>query len=173
MAVLLAGAGYFLWPRDPAGPVLVVHHGTVGESRWAVLAQQGPDGACLQVRVDGARRELMCDLDWDVPRVHLWHGDMPEPRPSYMRPPSLLRVSFPGSDDVLVVSVLPSEIVRLQLAGAGGKAATPVAVRRLLESDVNYVTAVVDRAQLGEVEAFSREGGPIWYEIMDGPSVRK
>jgi hypothetical protein len=36
-----------------------------------------------------------------------------------------------------------------------------------------YVTELVDRAQLGGVEAFGQDSERIWYKILDGPAVRK
>ncbi len=162
--VLIAVAWTF-WPNSAQGPVLLLDRAQVGESRWAILAQQAGNTACLQVRVNGARRERMCDRDWAGP-VNLWHGALPERRDETLGPPPLLRVTFPGSDQVLLVTVLHHAVTELRLAGAGGRPDTFLAVHRLLTSDHNYVVAVVDRAQLGEPRAFDSAGQPIYYRYL-------
>ncbi|RSM63962.1 hypothetical protein DMB66_21775 [Actinoplanes sp. ATCC 53533] len=167
LAVLaLTAAAWAFWPAGDPGPLVLIDRAQVGGSRWAVLAQQSGGTACLQVRVNGARRARMCDRHW-AESVNLWHGPLPEHQVVPIGPPSLLRVTFPGSDRVLVVSVLPEAITELRLAGPGHRPDTRLTVRRLLGSKENYVLAVVDRAQLGEPKAFDSAGQPIYYRFMD------
>lgn len=167
LAVLvLTAVVWTLWPPPEPGPILLLDRARVGESRWAVLAQQADGTACLQVRVNGVRRARMCDRHW-AEDVNLWHGPLPEHQVVPIGPPSLLRVTFPSSERVLLVSVLPEAITELRLAGTGGRPDTRLTVRRLLASDHNYVLAVVDRAQLGEPRAFDSAGEPIFYRFMN------
>jgi hypothetical protein len=166
LAVLvLSAAAWIFWPNPVQGPLLLLDRDQVGGSRWAILAQQAGDTACLQVRVNGARRERMCDRHW-AGSVNLWHGALPERADETFRPPTLLHVTFPGSDQVLLVTVLHHAITELRLAGVGGRPDTYLAVHRLLTSDHNYVVAVVDRAQLGEPRAFDSAGEPIFHRFV-------
>lgn len=164
-ALVLGALVWTFWPKPASGPLLLLDRDQVGGSRWAVLAQQAGGSACLQVRVNGARRARMCDRHW-AGSVNLWHGALPERLVEPIGPPSLLRVTFPGSDQVLLVTVLPEAITQLRLAGTAGRADTSLAVHRLLRSDHNYVIAVVDRASLGEPEAFDAAGQPIFYRFL-------
>jgi hypothetical protein len=118
------------------------------------------------MRVDGVARKLMCDRHWAGP-VNLWDGE-PAERPGLpVGPPPLLRVTFPQSDRLLLVSVLPSEVTELRLSGTGGRPDTRLTVRRLLDSDHRYVLAVVDRAQFGEPKAFDAAGRRVYYHLPD------
>lgn len=173
LAALLGMIGFLFWQRGPAGPLVLLHQGTIAQSRWVVVAQEAADSdvACLQVRVDGARRELMCDRHWGSDGgVNLRVGVAPESPTEASGPVSLLRIAFPGSDDILVVTVVPREIATMRLAGAGG--GTDLTVRRLLRSDHSYVTQVVKRDQLGEVRAADARGLPLHYQFLDDPSIR-
>lgn len=159
-----------LWPRPEPGPIVLLGRGSVGESRWAVLAEHlGFGGACLELRVDGARRQRMCDWRWDAPfgAVNLWHGEPPAQPVERYGPPSLLRVTFAGSDQVLVVSVVPEEVALLSLPGPAGGPETRLPVRRLLGSDQAYVLAVVPKTHLGEPAAFDDAGEPLFYRFLN------
>jgi hypothetical protein len=168
LTLLLAGLLWLYWPRPGPGPVVLLGRGSVGTARWAVLGQRASGGACLQVRVDGARRRLMCDRHWDAPGgVNVWHGELPAHPVARFGSPSLLRVTFPGSDRVLVVSVLAEEITRLSLAGPPGEPSTPLPVHLLLGSKNPYVLAVVPQARAGRPSAFDDDGRPVFYRFMD------
>jgi hypothetical protein len=164
---------WLYWPRPGPGPIVLLGRGSEGQSRWAVLAERSGRRACLQVRVDGARRRLMCDRDWDAPTgVNVWHGEPPARPFERFGPPSLLRVTFAGSDRVLLVAVLPGEITRLSLSGPAGPAGpagpdTPLPVGRLLGTDQAYVLAVVPRASAGEPKAFDAAGRPVFYRFLN------
>jgi hypothetical protein len=158
-AVLLGGLGLMTWLGSASGPVQVIHQGQVGSSRWAIVAEETRIAACLQVRVDGARRELMCGADWANP------GGV-EAYPGAPSPPSLLRVGFPGTDQVLVVSVLAPDVTRLTTADG-----TPLTVRTLLGSDLPYVAQVLDRAQAAEVRAYDAHGQRLGYRLYAPPGV--
>lgn len=165
--LVVAGVSWLYRPRPAPGPVVLLGRGSVGGSRWAVLGQRAGGAACLQVRVDGARRRLMCDRHWAAPGgVNVWHGELPERPVATFGPPSLLRVTFPGSDQVLVVSVLAEEITRLSLAGPPGEAGTPLPIHSLLGSNHPYVLAVVAKARAGEPKAFDGEDRPVFYRFL-------
>jgi hypothetical protein len=152
------------WPAPPPGPVELLHQGAVGGTGWSVLAQRaGSDHGCLQVRVGGARRALMCDQHWDRDVHRLWHGTPPPSAGSTIGPPSLLRVRFPGTDQVLVVSVVYDEIATL-------KAGTGKAVLRttpLYDTDFHYVHGVLPQADAADLQAFAADGEPLFYHYVD------
>jgi hypothetical protein len=158
-----------LWPAPEPGRVVLLGRGSLGESRWAVLMTQRQSDvrACLQVRIDGALRRTMCDRDWQHPAgVNLWHGKLPQPPGNEFGPPSLLRVTFPGSDQVLVVSVLSGEIARLSLAGPPGTPDLALPVHQVINSENAYVLAVLPKARAGEPTAYDSKGRPVYYRFL-------
>ncbi|GAB1691796.1 hypothetical protein [Krasilnikovia sp. M28-CT-15] len=171
-AVLAAGLGLLLlmrWitpPEPPPVPYRFVERGVLGQTRWSVLVAD-PDGRpCLQVRVDGAERALMCDRDWDLPpgpATMLWSSGE-TPRPTNLRPPPLLQVDGVGSDRVLVASVLPDTITEVRLSATGGPDETLTPRRLDPDRQLTFVAAVVARDQLAGPQAFDRTGQTIWYQ---------
>jgi hypothetical protein len=144
LALLAVIAGWSQWPRQPPGPVQLLHRGTVGETGWSVLAQRtGSGGACLQVRVGGARRALMCDQHWDRDVYRLWRGAPPRSAEPTIGPPSLLRVRFPGTDQMLVVSVLYDEIATLTAPPGAGTDEVILHTVPLFDTEFHYVVAVL------------------------------
>jgi hypothetical protein len=170
IVVLLATLlGWWHWPRQPPGPVQLLQRGTVGGTAWSVLAQRAGSGvACLQVRVDGARRALMCDQHWDRDVHLLWHGPLPPPSAgSTIGPPSLLRVRFPGTGRTLVVSVLYDEIATLRTPSIARDDGLVLRTTPLFDTDFRYVVAVLTTADATELRAFAADGEPIFYNYVD------
>ena len=168
LSLLTASALWKYRPGSEPGPIVLLDRGAVGGSRWAVLAERAGQGACLQVRVNGARRRLMCDRSWNAPAgVDVWHGEPPARPVERFGPPSLLRVTFPGADQVLLVAPVPAEVARMTLPGPDRGRDLPLPVRRLLGTDQAYVLAVVPKARAGEPRAFDRVGRPVYYRFRN------
>jgi hypothetical protein len=156
-------AGWWHWPRQAPGPVELLQQGTVAGTGWSVLAERAGSGrACLQVRVAGARRALMCDQHWDRDVHRLWHGPPPPTAGTTIGPPSLLRVRFPGAGQVLVVSVLYDEIATLTTPSAAVLHTTP-----LFDTDFHYVVGVLPAADAVDLRAFAADGEPLFYHFAD------
>ncbi len=167
LLILAAVAGWLFWPREPPSPVQLLRQGTVGTTGWSILGQRaGTGAACLQVRAGGARQALMCDQHWDRDVHRLWHGPPPPGAGPVIAAPSLLRVGFPGSDEVLVVSVLYGEITTLR-APSGSGVAVPTAP--LFDTTFRYVAAVLPAADAAGLQAFAADGEPLYYHYVEAP----
>jgi hypothetical protein len=162
--ILAVAIGWLNWPREPPGPVDLLHRGTVGGVHWSVLGQRaGSDAACLQVRAGGARRALMCDQHWDRDVHRLWHGAPPPSAGSTIGAPSLLRVRFPGTDQVLMVSVLYDEIAEFRT----GSGEVVLRTTPLYDTDFHYVVGTLTAAQSTDLRAFAADGEPLYYHYVD------
>jgi hypothetical protein len=152
-------------PAPPPAPYRFVERGMLGQTRWSILVADPEGTPCLQVRVDGAERAVLCDRDWDAPGppTMLWSGAEAALAPN-LRPPPLLEIDGIGSDQVLVASVLPDRIAELRLSAAGrpDRTLTPRPLDR--DRQLTFVAAVVARDQLAGVRAVDRAGQTIWYQ---------
>lgn len=162
MLLLAAVTVYLHWPRPPAGPTQLLRQGTVGGTGWSVLGQRAGSGdACLQVRVAGARRALMCDQHWD--------RDVQQLSRAAGGPPSLLVVRFQGTEQVLVVSVLYREIATLR-APDGDRAVLHTAP--LFDTGMAYVADVLAADDAAALQAFAADGEPLFYQYVPcGPAL--
>ncbi|GAB1640497.1 hypothetical protein [Krasilnikovia sp. MM14-A1259] len=161
---------FWYWPLPPAAPVEVLQQGTVGGASWSVLVQRADARtACLQVRVGGARRARMCDQHWDRDVHRLWHGARPSSAGAEIGPPSLLRVAFPGTDRMLVVSVLYGEIATLSPPPRDGSGPVVLHTVPLLDTEFHYVVAVIAAADAKDLEAYAADGEELFYHYVEGP----
>jgi hypothetical protein len=169
VVVLLAViVGWWYWPRQPPGPVQLLQRGSVGGTGWSVLAQRAGSGdTCLQVRAGGARRALMCDQHWDRDVHRLWHGTPPPSAGSTIGPPSLLRVRFPGTDQVLVVSVLYDEIATLAAPSTVNTGRVVLRTVPLFDTEFHYVVGVLATADAVDLRAFAADGEPLYYHFVE------
>lgn len=164
LLILAAVAGWLLWPREPPAPVQLLQQGTVGTTGWSVLGQRaGSRDACLQVRVGGARQALMCDQHWDHDVHRLWHGTPPPDAGPVIAAPSLLRIRFPDTDQVLVVSVLYGEIATLR---APSDSAVVMPTTPLFGTRFRYVAGVIPAAGADDLQAFAADGEPLYYHYV-------
>jgi hypothetical protein len=164
LLIVAAAFAWLYWPRGEPGPVEALQRGAEGGTEWSVLGQSAGSGdACLQVRAGGARRALMCDQHWDRDVHRLWHGPRPPSAGSVIGTPSLLRVRFPGTDRVLVVSVLYDEIAFLESPSTGVKLHT----KPLYDTDFHYVVGVLSLAESADLRAFAADGEPLFYHYVD------
>ncbi|WP_155373582.1 hypothetical protein [Catellatospora vulcania] len=165
--VLAIIAAFMFWPSDPPGPLLLLGQGTSGTVAWSVLGQSTDSGeGCLQVRVNGARRALMCDQHWERDVQRLWHGPLPDPAGPLFGAPSLLKVPLPEGGRVLIVSVVYDEIAVLQVPAAGTAPAASLRPERLFDSDFRYVVAVLEAGQADRIQAFAADGEPLYYQFL-------
>jgi hypothetical protein len=168
LVIVAAIAAWMHWPSEPPGPVEVLRQGGVGDTGWSVLGQRAGSGhACVQVRVGGARRALMCDQHWDRDVHRLWRGPRPPAAGPQIGPPSLLRVRFPGGDRVLVVSVLYDDIAVLRTPPRDGADELVLRTIPLYDTDFHYVVAVLDAADAGALEAFAADGERLFYHYVE------
>jgi hypothetical protein len=169
LVLLVSLTVYLHWPNPPAGPVRLLQRGTVGATDWSVLAQRAGSLHCLQVRAGGARRALMCDQHWERDIHRLWHGPLPPSPGSTIGPPSLLRVRFPGTDQVLVVSVLYDEIATLTAPPRPGADPVVLHTTPLVNTDFHYVVALLASTDAANLRAFAADGEPLFYYFAGPP----
>ena len=169
VVLLIAGIlAWWYWPRPAPGPIQLLQRGTIGGTGWSVLAQRtGSGDACLQVRVGGARRALMCDQHWDRDVQRLWHGPPPSSAGSRIGPPSLLRIRFPDTDEVLVVSILYDEVATMTTPPTTGHDSVVLHTMPLFDTEFHYVVGVLATADAADLRAFTADGEPLFYYFLD------
>ncbi|MEV0570745.1 hypothetical protein [Dactylosporangium sp. NPDC050588] len=103
----------------------------------------------------------MCDQHWDRDVHRHWHGPVPPDGAVRIGRPSLLVVRFPGSDEVLVVSVLYRDIATLRAPG------TVVRTVPFLDSGFSYVADVLAAGDAAGMQAFAPDGEPLFYHYVE------
>ena len=104
----------------------------------------------------------MCDQHWDRDVHRIWRGPLPPSAGTTIGPPPVLRVRFPGTDRVLVVSVLYDEIATLTAPSTAVLATKP-----LFDTGYHYVIGVLPAADAADLRAFAADGKPRFYYYAD------